>query len=272
VLASMATPAGPIGLLYPLRYVELSDWGLANIQEWQSPSFHEPAHWAFLALIVAVGLNGGRATPGWLVMLSWVGIALGLVALRNVPIGAVLSLPTLALGLDARLRERLVDRAQPRPMKPSLALGRRLIVLGAARRVVVGALAVLVPPGVGDGVEANIRKRFPVPAVELLQRVAPSANVLAEYGWGGYVIHELYPTGGRVFVDGRNDMYDQQILEDYDAIKTADPGWEEIADRYGVEAILLMPTATLTRGPAEDAGWCEAYRDATQVLSLRECP
>jgi hypothetical protein len=125
---------------------------------------------------------------------------------------------------------------------------------------------------VGAGVEANIRKRFPVPAVELLLRVAPDARVLAEYGWGGYVIHELYPTGGRVFVDGRNDMYDQQILEDYDAIRLADPGWEAIADRYGVEAIVLKPTATLTRGPAEAAGWCEAYRDETQVLYLRACP
>ncbi len=67
--ASAVTPAGPIGILYPLRYVELSDWGLANIQEWQSPSFHEPAHWAFLGLIAWVGLNGGRRTPGWLVML-----------------------------------------------------------------------------------------------------------------------------------------------------------------------------------------------------------
>jgi uncharacterized membrane protein len=272
VLASMATPAGPVGILYPLRYIELSDWGLANIQEWQSPSFHEPAHWAFLALIVAVGLNGGRATPGWLVTLSWVGIALGLVALRNVPIAAVFGLPALALGLESRLRERDARRDPSRPMKPTLALGRRLLELGAAVVVVVGSLAVLVPPGVGDGVAANIRKRFPVPAVELLQQVAPDARVLAEYGWGGYVIHELYPTGGRVFVDGRNDMYDQRILDDYDAIKMADPDWEEIADRYGVEAILLMPTATLTRGPAETAGWCEAYRDETQVLYLRACP
>ncbi len=63
--------------------------------------------------------------------------------------------------------------------------------------------------------------------------------MLADYGWGGYVIHELYQSGGRVFVDGRNDMYDQQVLEDYDAIKNADPGWEALADRYGVEALLL---------------------------------
>ena len=48
--------------------------------------------------------------------------------------------------------------------------------------------------------------------------------MLADYGWGGYVIHELYQSGGRVFVDGRNDMYDQQVLDDYDPIKNADPG------------------------------------------------
>ena len=57
VLASAVTPAGPIGTLYPFRYVELSDWGLANIQEWQSPSFHEPRLWPFLVLIGWVGLE-----------------------------------------------------------------------------------------------------------------------------------------------------------------------------------------------------------------------
>lgn len=271
VLASMLTPAGPVGILYPFRYVELSDWGLANIQEWQSPSFHEPAHWAFLALIAWVGLNGGRNTPGWQVMLSWVGITLGLVALRNVPIAAVFCLPTLALGLEARLRERAAHRASRRPMAPSLALGRRMLELGTAVVVVIGAMIVLVPRGIGDGITTNIEKRFPVQGIAELRRVDSDARVLAEYGWGGYVIHELYADGVRVFVDGRNDMYDQQVLEDYDAIKAADPGWEQLADSYGVNALLLEPDATVTRGPAEDAGWCEQYRDDNEVLYLREC-
>jgi hypothetical protein len=271
VAAGMLTPAGPIGLLYPLRYVDSGDWGLANIQEWQSPDFHEPAHWAFLALIVAVGLNKGRATPGWLVMLSWVGIALGLAALRNVPIAAVFSLPTLALGIQARLAARGSD-VPARPMRPDRALGRRVMEIVAAVAIVAGALVVLVPPGVGQGVADNIEKRFPVPAVDLLERVAPHANVLADYGWGGYVINRLYPLGGHVFVDGRNDMYDQQILEDYDAIRNADPNWDELALAYGVDAILLKPDAAVTRGPATYAGWCEAFRNETQVLYLPSCP
>jgi hypothetical protein len=72
-------------------------------------------------------------------------------------------------------------------------------------------------------------------------------------------------------VDGRNDMYDQSILEDYDAVKDADPDWQQIVDRWDVDAILLSPMTTLTRGPAEQAGWCEAYRDEIQVLYLRTC-
>ena len=106
---------------------------------------------------------------------------------------------------------------------------------------------------------ANIESASRCRAWPLLKTLDPDARVLADYGWGGYVIHELYQSGGRVFVDGRNDMYDQQVLEDYDSIKNADPNWQALADRYGVDAILLKPEATVTRGPAESAGWCEQY-------------
>ena len=271
VLASMLTPAGPIGVLYPLRYIDSGDWGLANIQEWQSPDFHEPAHLALLGLIVAVGLNGGRATPGWLVALSWIGIAMALISLRSAPIAAVFALPTLALGLEARLRARDSRRAARSNRSERVAVGRRLIEMSAALAIVVGATVVLVPPILGSGIEENVDERFPAASVQMLLETNPDARVLADYGWGGYVIHRLYPTGGRVFVDGRNDMYDQSILEEYDAVKNADPGWEAIVERYDVEAILLAPSTTLTRGPAEAAGWCEAYRDETQVLYLRSC-
>jgi hypothetical protein len=272
VLASMLTPAGPAGILYPLRYIDSGDWGLAHIEEWQSPSFHEPAHLAFLALIVAVGLNGGRNTPGWLIMLSWVGIAMGLIALRNVPIAAVFCLPTLAFGLDDRLRQWRERRGRvARPARSSVALGRRLMELATAVVVVAGAIVILVPRGPDAGIDAAVADRFPIAGIERLQADNPDVRVLAEYGWGGYAIYELHPTGGRVFVDGRNDMYDQQILEDYSAIRAADDGWEELADSYGVEALLLPPDAPLVKGFAQDAGWCEVLRDEIQVLVTREC-
>ncbi len=269
--ASMITPAGPIGLVYPLRYIDAGDWGLANIQEWQSPNFHEPAHLAFLLLIVAVGLNGGRRTPGWLVALSWIGIGLGLAALRNVPVAVVLCMPTLVLGLEDRLRQREAGHPR-RPMAPSRALGRRVLELIAALAIAIGSIAVLVPRDMNAAIDANLLRRFPIAGVDRLLQLQPDANVFAEYGWGGYVIARMHDAGGHVFVDGRNDMYSQQVLEDYTAIRAADPGWEALATRYRVEAILLPPETTLTRGPAAAAGWCEVYRDKTQVLYLPTCP
>ena len=50
IAASMVTPAGPEGLVYPLRYVDAGDWGLSHISEWQSPDFHDPTQLGLLGL------------------------------------------------------------------------------------------------------------------------------------------------------------------------------------------------------------------------------
>lgn len=265
-LASMLTPAGPAGLLYPLRYVDGSDWGLANIAEWQSPDFHDPAHLAFLILIVAVAAAGGRGAPGWLGTLSVLGVAAGLLALRNAPLSALMAMPTLAFALEG-LRGRGVAR---RPPTQSMALARRLMEIVMATIVAVAAWAILVPRDIEASSADATAAEFPVEATDLLRQRDPDARVLAEYGWAGWVIHELYPTGGRVFVDGRNDMYPEAILRDYSAVRAGDPGFADILDRHRVEWLLFPPETTITRGPAEAAGWCEAYRDERQVL-LEPC-
>lgn len=257
-LATMLTPAGPAGILYPLRYIDAGDWGLANIQEWQSPDFHNPAHWAFLLLILALIANGGRRAPTWLVALSWVGVAAGLTSIRNIPIAAVLAAPTLGIGIESRFA------APPRKRPHQTAMARRLMEITAAAIVVV--VAFVVTTGGATTVRGD---DYPAAAVDVLLNEAPDARVLAEYGWGGYVISRISSSGGLVFVDGRNDMYDQQILEDYSTVRAADPGWPPILEKYGVDAILVPPKAAIAKGPAIDEGWCERYRDDQQVLLLR---
>lgn len=265
-LASTATPAGPAGLLYPLRYVDGGDWGLANIQEWQSPDFHDPAHLAFLGLIVAVAL-AGRSAPGWMRFLAYVGVVMGLLALRNAPVAALLAMPMLSYTLHAHLPGRDSDRRH----SVSVARGRRFMELTVGLVVAVVGWVVLVPPDADAASAEETVSAFPVRAVEVLAKSDPEARVVVEYGWAGYVINQLYETGGRVFVDGRNDMYPESILEEYSAIRAADPGWEAIADRYDATWLLFPPEMAITRGPAADAGWCEAYRDEKQVL-LERCP
>lgn len=262
-VASALTPAGPAGLLYPLRYVDAGDWGLRHISEWQSPDFQDPVQWGLLALIVALLLNGMRATPGWLALMAVCGVVGALVATRNVPIAALLALPTLALGLG----DRLPARSSVRPAR--VARARRLIEIGLAAVVLAAAVLIVprLPAVAGDQV---IPRSFPVAAVDRLAEMDPDARVLAEYHWGGYVIYRLFDSGARVFVDGRNDMYDDRILEDYVSIRNAEPGWESLLDRYGADAILLPPEAALVGGPAQGAGWCEVDRNGTSVLLTRK--
>ena len=141
--------------------------------------------------------------------------------------------------------------------------------LGFAAAIVATA-ALVVPRLPVAASDASFARQFPVAGTDVLERVDPDTRVLTEYGWGGYVIWRLYDAGGRVFVDGRGDMYDPAILEDYVSIRSADEGWQRLLDRYGVDALLVQPDAVVVRGPAQAAGWCELHRDAVQVL-LRRC-
>jgi hypothetical protein len=138
--------------------------------------------------------------------------------------------------------------------------------------VVLAAAVIIVPRLPAVAGERVIPRSFPVAAVDRLEELDPDARVLAEYHWGGYVIFRLYDSGARVFVDGRNDMYDERILEDYVRIRNAEPGWENLLDSYGADAILLPPDVALVSGAAEDAGWCEVHRDQVAVLLLTACP
>jgi hypothetical protein len=260
---SLLTPSGVEGVMYPLRYIDAGDWGLAHISEWQSPNFHDVTQLGLLALIMAVAVTGIRLKPGWIATLAVLGLTMALLAVRNGPVAAVLVTPALVIALQSRLPalrsgESTATRDQ---------LWRRVIELAAASIVAIAALVAL--PTLGGSSRTDY---FPVSGADRLVALQPAARVLGEYSWGGYLINRLYSRGGRVFVDGRNDMYGDAILEDYSTAVTAGDGWGEILRRYRVTAILLPPDLPLVRGPAQDAGWCEAYRDGHQVLLLRDCP
>jgi len=267
VAGTVLTPAGTGGLLYPLRYLEAGDWGLGYIPEWNTPNFHEPAHLLLLALVVGIGFVAFRSSPGWLALVCGLSVIGSLLAMRVVPITAVVSMPVLAYGL-----EDWFARRAPAKARRADDVGRRALDLGAAVLVVVAAFLFLAPKDLPAFVSAEEQRRFPAAEIAMLEREVPDAKVFAEYSWGGYVEYRLHGDGGRSFIDGRNDMFDQQILDDYSLIRAADAGWSARLDSYGANAILLPPDAPLTHGPAQDAGWCEAERSDLAVLLLRSCP
>jgi len=134
--------------------------------------------------------------------------------------------------------------------------------------VLIVAIALIVPGIRGLSGAVAVPLQFPVAATDALVEKQPNANVLTEYGWGGYLIYRLHDLDGHVFVDGRNDMYDQQILDDYLRIRNADPAWAQLADQYTVQAILLPPSAPVIAA-ATGNGWCNDYADGVAVLLTR---
>lgn len=262
------TPEGPSLLLYPLRYVDAGDWGMANISEWQSPNFHDPAHWPLLIFMAATAIFGRWRVPWWMSILSFLGIAMTLLALRNGAVAAIMGAPALALGIDAALRDW---RPTERTPSQRLARQRRYMELVMAAIISIAGVFVFVPRDPAAAVRESIDRELPVQGAEVLLSEVPDGRILAWYGWGGYVIGTMYDRGARVFVDGRNDMYDDAILEEYNLVRGAEPGWAEIPDRYDVDAMLFPPYEAISKGPALDAGWCEAYRDDNEVVFLRTC-
>jgi len=135
--------------------------------------------------------------------------------------------------------------------------------------VVLASAGAIIGPQIVSPAQALERAKLPVAGVDELARTMPNARVFAEYGWAGYVINRLHDRGARVFVDGRNDMYPQSILEDYTSIREAQGDWQAKLDRYGADAILLPPDAPLAVA-ATSPTWCEKLRDDHEVL-LERC-
>jgi hypothetical protein len=258
VVATMVTPQGPQGLLYAASFLDTSDVGGRMISEWQPPSVHNPQFLPFLVVIgVLLSFSFLRPAPGWTRVLAVGGVLAGLTAARAVGIGTILAMPALLSMVSLRAS------SEPEPNETVRAWMR----VGAAAvvcLVVVGGALVRGPLGIDQ-------RRVPVAAVERLAAIDPAARVLADYGWGGYVIAELADRGGRVFVDGRMHKYAPDVMAEYLQIVNADAGWDALVEAHGVEAILLPPGATLVTGPAQAVGWCEVMRDKDAVLLLRAC-
>jgi hypothetical protein len=262
LLATMATPAGPAGLLYPLRYIEPGDWGLLHIAEWQPPRVDDARNIGLALVIVSIVVTRLRKAPRWLALTAVLGVVGALLAVRNSPLAAVAAVPALAHGWATLL-------PAPQPHSERMALQRRFIETVVAGVLVV-AIGVVVPGIRGLSGDSVVPRQFPVAATDALVEQEPAANVLTEYGWGGYLIYRTHDLGGHVFVDGRNDMYDEQILDDYLRIRNAQDFWPALLLRYRVQAILLPPSAPIIDA-ALDNGWCERHRDDVAVLIMGSC-
>jgi hypothetical protein len=225
----------------------------------------------FVVVAVLPTLLLGRARLRTADALIIVGVALmGYTAIRFLlitgPIGAavaaiVLSPLISSSSLGRRSAGLLARFSRPHTgARGGLNLG--LAVLLAALGVGV-ALARVSPPAQS----AEIARVHPVGAVAWLDAHEPGDRIFNRYEWGGYIgqhrPHRL------VFMDGRADVYGDELLQRYVAIigVRGDPQVE--LDAFRIDHALFPPDTPLARWFDASAGWERVYTDANAAIWVR---
>lgn len=202
-----------------------------------------------LALVIATALRSRqRASLRDLALLVPVAFV-SLTAARYTPLIAIAAAPFLAERLFdplGRWRHRSADQLGPR---------------ARAAAAVVGALALATAVALADG--RVDESGYPRAALAAIPSGAPLLN---RYEWGGWLMYAA--PGTPVFIDGRLFPYVPTVLDDYRAILNTHPGWEAVADRWGIRAMLVRPTDPVAvRAP--ERGWRIAYADGLAVVLVR---
>jgi len=267
-LATWVNPYGPDIWQVPLHLVRSREVGRV-IAEWQPTDLStvlEPRYYPIWVLLVVVVVTARRLdlTDG-LVVAAFAFLAVG--ARRQIALLAFVGAPVLARHL------RLFGRQQP------------LLRRAAGRTGARAAAVLLIVPAVCLGMGAPRFERvglgiawhngnYPVQAAEFLARHHLTGNLFNTYRFGNYLIWRLYPAN-RVFIDGRVDVYGDEILAEYGDLLRAGPGWEARLDARAVRAALLArpaagdPPLALLEALWTSPRWALVYWDDVAMVFLR---
>ena len=258
-------PSGAQLYRYPLAVLHSAGMR-AFIVEWLSPDFHQPRFWPLLliCLLLTIACGSSRPRPKARVLVPLLGTLLAaLDAVRHIPIFVLLAMPVITAALPAASsswqsgRDRAVAAGHNFRMAFHAAVLILMAVFAAARwQSLVRRQA---------ATEAEL---FPQQAVEFLRSEGSSLRLLAYYDWGGYVIWKLYPRE-RVFVDGRADLYGDDLIDQFKTAVELRRGWQGVLDEWGVEAVLIPTSSPLAQALALQPHWVVRYRDPKATVFLR---
>jgi hypothetical protein len=270
LLACLAlVPLNPSGAqLYRYPLDTLRSPGMRSfIVEWFSPDFHEWLYRPFLLvwLLLLAALASSRSRPKGRVIVPLLLTAFAaLDAVRHIPIFILLAIPVIAAALPVAPASPAVSQRHPDSWRfRPLFNGAVLILMAVFALVKWVSLA--------RNQDAREAKQFPQKAVAFLRASDEPARIFVYYDWGGYAIWKLYPEY-RVFVDGRADLYGDDLLRQFKTAVQLRSGWEDVLDGWKVEAVLVPPSCALAQGLLLDSGWRTVFSDSQAIILLRTPP
>jgi hypothetical protein len=212
LLGISLNPHGPSLLIYPFKTVSI---GVLReyIQEWQSPDFHmlevQPFIWMIVLAFGGFGLKKKQLHPtdyllvlGFMLMSFW--------AARNIAIFALSAIIPISRALAA-IDIRFTWKGSSSQVAPSV---QKYLNAFLAITILIAAMIKISIPLNNDYNQKALAEIYPSAAMVHLATKMESGPIFNSYNWGAYLIWELYPEY-RSFVDGRTDLFDDEILEQY---------------------------------------------------------
>jgi len=256
-------PLNPSGAqLYRYPFDTLRSTGMRSfISEWFSPDFHQllyrPLLVVWILLLIALAT---RSRPKGRVMVPLLFTAFAsLDAARHIPIFVLVAIPVIAALPFTSAPLRGENQGLVFPSRP--LFNAAIIIL-----IAVFALVKLVVICRSQGaLEGEI---YPQAAVASLRSAGHVKRLFAYYNWGGYAIWKLYPDY-QVFVDGRADLYGDALLSQFKTAIQLHTGWQEVLDRWRVEAVLAPPGCALAQALLVDPQWQTAFSDSNALILRR---
>jgi len=270
LLACLALiPLNPNGAqLYRYPLEVLHSAGMRSfIVEWLSPDFHQSRYWPFLliCLLLTIVCASSRLRPKTRVLVPLLGTFLAaLDAVRHIPIFVLLAVPVISAALPAATFSWRPGRDRP-AASPNFRLAFHAAIL-----ILMAVFAAVRWQVLVRHQAASEAELFPQQAVKFLRSQYAGSNrrLFAYYDWGGYAIWKLYP-GKRVFVDGRADLYGNEVIDQFKTAIELRRGWQKVLDEQGVEAALIPTSSPLAQALALQAHWVVKYRDPKAIVFLR---
>jgi hypothetical protein len=270
LLACLAlVPLNPSGVqLYRYPFDTLRSSGMRSfIVEWFSPDFHESLYRPFLLLwlLLLTALASSRSRPRGRVIVPLLLVSFAaLDAVRHIPIFVLVAIPVMAAALPvasafSSVSQRVPDSSRFRP----------LLIISVVSLIAVFGVVKWV--SLARSQAASEAEQYPQKAVAFLQTSDSPRRIFVYYDWGGYAIWKLYPEY-RVFVDGRADLYGDDLLRQFKTALQLRSGWRDILDRWKVEAVLVPPSCALAQALLLDPNWHAAFSDSKAIIFLRAHP
>ena len=253
LVAALLNPYGVEALVLPFRLIDVEN--LSRISEWRPQDFSHPGTME-LALLMLIGVTLTRP-------------------FAMAPIRAAIVLALIAMALQHSRHQALLGILAPmllaKPIAAALGGGsfvdeRRRVAMTAIAATAAGVLAIAAARLLAP-VERIGWSSAPISALAAVPPDLRAKPALNEYGFGGYLIFSHV----RPFIDGRVELYGDEMLSLYDKIQAGDAATvESTLRRYRIAWTIFSPDARIVAILDRTPGWRRLHSDATAVVQARE--